>query len=302
MANVRRAVHPSREGIKKLRRKSAKNLTAPLIYSNNVPFSCFLIGSCSYTTLRKECEECRSHPPPIVSEVLTYLDVTDDGALKALLADAMQRAFEVDRSSEPGFARPPESYTRAHFAYFVELAAYAEYVCSLQGIDVDATVVIGGDAIPIHDFSLLDYDDFIDEKTLIAAALEIAIPDIEAAFPVFFVAFEADIGREVLSKFLAALGVKEVAQGLIETLETLHPTLIEQLAKAVNARRWGLVKKLLERLLNVVRSKKFYTTLASKVGETAARKAIGKIAAKFIPIFGWALLIGSFVWAIAEEV
>lgn len=241
-------------------------------------------------------------PPPIVSEVLTYLDVTDDGALKALLADAMQRAFEVDRSSEPGFARPPESYTRAHFAYFVELAAYAEYVCSLQGIDVDATVVIGGDAIPIHDFSLLDYDDFIDEKTLIAAALEIAIPDIEAAFPVFFVAFEADIGREVLSKFLAALGVKEVAQGLIETLETLHPTLIEQLAKAVNARRWGLVKKLLERLLNVVRSKKFYTTLASKVGETAARKAIGKIAAKFIPIFGWALLIGSFVWAIAEEV
>jgi hypothetical protein len=240
--------------------------------------------------------------PPIVAEVLSLYDVTDDAETRTLMGDLLYRGREIENSGEPGYVRPAESVVRAQFAYFVEVGAYAEYVCSLLGIDVDATVEIGGDSIPVYDFSVLAYDDFIDEKTLIATAFAIAIPDIKAAFPVFLVAFQADVGREVLSKLLAALGVKEVHQALLETFEAVGGTLVEDLGKAVRAREWGRVRTLLIRLLNLVKSKKFFQTLASKIGETAAKKVIGKVLARFIPFVGWALLIGSFVWAVAEEV
>jgi hypothetical protein len=240
--------------------------------------------------------------PAIVTELLTLYDVTTDSETKALLVDLIERTAELDRSSEPGFVKPTEALTRAHFDYFIDVASLARNVSERLGIDVDASTIIGGETVLVNDFSVLSYDDFIDEKTILETALAISIPDIKAAFPAITIAFQADVSRTVISKLLVALGVKEAHQAFLECLEELLPTELEDLAKAIKARQWRRVGRLVKKVLTTITSKAFFNKFASKVGEVAARKIIGKIAAKFIPVVGWGILIASLIWAFGEEI
>jgi hypothetical protein len=51
-----------------------------------------------------------------------------------------------------------------------------------------------------------------------------------------------------------------------------------------------------------VLKKKLIAKLGKKAGEEAAKKIAGKIAAKFVPILGWAILIGNILSVIMSQI
>lgn len=133
--------------------------------------------------------------PPISTELLTLYDVTPEAETKALLVDLIERTSELDRSTDPDLVKPTEALTRCQFNYFIDMAALGRDVSSRLGIDVDATTDIGGEPIPVNDFTVLTYDEFIAEKTVLATALAVTIPDIKAAFPGITTGFRPDVAR-----------------------------------------------------------------------------------------------------------
>lgn len=101
----------------------------------------------------------------------------------------------------------------------------------------------------------------------------------------------------IFSIVLAALGVGSyytVIMGLIPA------SYITNLESAVRARRWSAAKTQLGYILNLLRSTQFYVDLITAVGLSAAFTIILKIASRFIPFFGWALLIGSIIIEIID--
>jgi hypothetical protein len=107
--------------------------------------------------------------------------------------------------------------------------------------------------------------------------------------------------RHWIGKLFGCLGFGEAYKDFLGVLEAEQGSLLEFIAVAFRKREWSLVKVLLKKLLSFLMSSAFLKKLAEKIGETAAAKLLGKIAAKFVPFVGWALLIGSIIWGFAEE-
>ncbi len=101
----------------------------------------------------------------------------------------------------------------------------------------------------------------------------------------------------IFSIVLAALGVGSYYTVIIGLIPDSYLTNLES---AVKARRWSAAKTQLGYILNLLRSKEFYADLITAVGITAALNILIRIASRFIPFFGWALLIGSIIVEIVD--
>jgi hypothetical protein len=110
-----------------------------------------------------------------------------------------------------------------------------------------------------------------------------------------------DIARKALAKLLAILGVTEFYEAFLAVLEQGWGNILKDLGEAITSRNWKRVRALLKKLLDIIISSEFFERLAARIGRAAAAKVVGKILAKFIPIVGWIWLIGSIIWAFAEE-
>jgi hypothetical protein len=110
----------------------------------------------------------------------------------------------------------------------------------------------------------------------------------------------SDNARKVIAKLMAIFGLKEFSQAIFELLEA--EGLIAELDAALSSGSLKAIGRVLKKILNKLISKTFLKKLAGKVGAKAAARIVGKIAARFVPYVGWALLIGSLLWAIGEQI
>lgn len=108
---------------------------------------------------------------------------------------------------------------------------------------------------------------------------------------------EDDTVRKILSKLLALFGISEFA----EVFAKLLAADLGALGTAVIANNWRLVTTLFFKIIDSVFSKAFLTLLGENIGAKAAAKLGAKIASRFLPFIGWALLIGQLLWALGEE-
>jgi hypothetical protein len=104
-----------------------------------------------------------------------------------------------------------------------------------------------------------------------------------------------------LSKIFAALGIGEIYSAILELLEQGWKELMEELGRNIVTKQWRAVKEVIKKILRIVISEPFRKKLIEKVGVSAASKVLGQVAAKFVPGLGWVLIIGSIVWALAEN-
>lgn len=114
-------------------------------------------------------------------------------------------------------------------------------------------------------------------------------------------AYDPNGVRYWLGKLFGILGIGDAYEAIIEILEKNWPTLLKEIAEAIAKRDWKKLAKLFKKLLDVLISKEFFKKLVAKVGLKTATKIVGKILARAVPFIGWAVLIASLVWAIAEE-
>lgn len=220
---------------------------------------------------------------------------------KLFLSDLVNRAVDMDQSL-PGTAKASNTQTAAFFDYACEIKEFVKEFATSIGIDVNATITVEGEKIDVYDWSCLDYASF---EALVAQTeqdLIAQVPDLKAVVPSWVEAMgPTDLARKALAKILAILGVTEFYQAFLEVLEQGWGNILKAIADAIVARDWKKVRALLKKLLDIIISSEFFERLAAKIGRRAAAKVVGKILAKFIPIVGWIWLIGSIIWAFAEE-
>lgn len=104
--------------------------------------------------------------------------------------------------------------------------------------------------------------------------------------------------QNVLSKVIAGLGLKEIQDALFE--DEVIKGLVQGEVGAGGTKK--NLKDLIKRIIDHISSKEFSKKLSQKLGAKVAGKILGGLAARAIPILGWALVIGSVVWAILEQV
>lgn len=218
---------------------------------------------------------------------------------KLFLGDLAARIADFDQSL-PGSAKASHTLTSAFFDYTCEILDYVKEVSESLGIDTTATVVVDGETIDVYDFTCLNYEDFEDlVETTDDALKEI---DLATIVPGWMQALGPnDFARKALAKLLAVLGVSEFYTAFLSTIEEGWGNILQALGEAIARRDWSMVRRLLKKLLDILISSEFFERLAARIGRNAAAKIVGKILAKFIPIVGWIWLIGSLIWAIAEE-
>jgi hypothetical protein len=105
--------------------------------------------------------------------------------------------------------------------------------------------------------------------------------------------------RKWIAKLFAALGVGELYGAVLEVLE--DDRTLKLLLDAIRRKDWDSAKTFLKMLLRFLGSSEFLRKLGQKIGQTAAAKLVGSILGKCLPFVGWALLIGSFIWAVVEQ-
>lgn len=109
-----------------------------------------------------------------------------------------------------------------------------------------------------------------------------------------------DMTRRLVAKLLAAAGLKEAAQAILNILDGAGYLWL--LGQAIDERNGRLLLELIEEVLDFLLSRKFLSELAEEVGERQARRLVGGIAGRFLPALGWALFITQLIWAFAEQV
>lgn len=107
---------------------------------------------------------------------------------------------------------------------------------------------------------------------------------------------------EELTGIPASLLKEYLAGELIELGKLLQEALEARKKHGKNSKEYKeLVKRLerqLERILRILLSKKFFNWLKGKIGREAAEKLLKALAAKMIPIAGWALFAFEFLFLI----
>lgn len=110
------------------------------------------------------------------------------------------------------------------------------------------------------------------------------------------------LGKEVFFKICGALGIIEVYGTILEIFNKTRPKLMKELGEAMAKRNIKKLTKIIKKILKLMTSKRFLKLLTAKVGRKLAAKIVGKIAAKAIPILGWAMLIGNIIAVLISQV
>lgn len=108
-------------------------------------------------------------------------------------------------------------------------------------------------------------------------------------------------GKIIVSKLLAALGIKEGVKGFNEAFIDVFGDDLESLGKHIDEKEYKKAAGKLTKILKGLAGKEFRKKLGEKVGLKLAGKILAKIGAKCIPLIGWGYFAGSLIWAIAEQ-
>lgn len=243
-------------------------------------------------------------------ESIGFYDAHVDNEFKLQLIDVQERVLDLHEQFE-GTGHASLALTTCRFDHLKAVADYAKDVAAQSGIDVDQTVLIEGEYVPVYDFSVPTYAAFEAEATTIKAVFD-AGPDFLTTYPIlsdgwaqhdFNVAANVgDAAKWFASKLLAALGIKEAYAGFLVALEATAGGLLKALGRAIRNRNLKKVIKLIIKIIKVIAGKKFRQKLIQEVGEAAAKKIIGKILAKAVPFIGWIFLALALAWALLEEI
>ena len=248
-------------------------------------------------------------PAKVVTDV--YATVPE-GELAVLQTDFTNRVAAFLHRRPSSWSRPSRIEVSAVFAAAQDLALTAKDLHKRHGGSGRSR------SGPRFDFSFPSYDEFESDvekavammrrqKTavlLAAEATKITPRPADGSIPKHFAASDAVAASGMnrwLGKLLAALGVKDVWKAILEVLEGSWSHFLTSLSGAIARRDWGMVSGLLGDILKVMVSRPFLVELGEKIGVKAAARVVGKIVAKAVPLLGWGLLIGSLLWAIAEE-
>ena len=230
-------------------------------------------------------------PSPIVGSINSFFSTTEFASPVVVMAasiDYIDRAVRYGQMGISNWAYFNERWEEGRKLFDAMRASMAT-----DGYALTQTVLIEGQTFTIpldYNLPLPTVDQFVQDEVDIfyrTANAHLALA-VNRANP-------ADWGKVALSKVLAALGLKDVSTAIFEVLSE---------AGWLDPRLWGRreLPRTLERLLNwMLRNPAFRRKLAEKIGAAAAARVIGKIAARFIPVLGWALLIGSLLWATYEQ-
>lgn len=107
----------------------------------------------------------------------------------------------------------------------------------------------------------------------------------------------ADLARKAMAKILAAFGVGEAAEVFFALLDLE----LKQLGTAIAAKNWRAAARVVGVILQTMVSRAFLVLLGERIGVAKAGRLIAKIAGRFVPFLGWALIIGQLIWAFGEE-
>jgi hypothetical protein len=153
-----------------------------------------------------------------------------------------------------------------------------------------------GEMIPRYNFVVPTWNQFLDREQELLEIIDPAVAVLYApagTSPTF--------AAVVAAKVMAGLGVKDLWKTFLELIESIGPSLWRGLMEAIAAKNWKLVKELLKQILKIIKDPVFLQMLKHKIGAKAAEDLITKIGGKILPGIGWAITIGSIVWAFAEQ-
>jgi len=192
--------------------------------------------------------------------------------------------------------------------YFNDQAAVLEAASALLGVDVSATITVDGDVVLLNDYSPFDYSAFLQEEALALLELtnglysdaEVYLEDVRATGDAMAIAVATD--NVVISKIASLLGIRGVLAGFQDAMVEVMGDELSELGKQIDQKQvrkaLGTVKDILSKLTG----EKFRKKFVEKVGKKAAGKALAKIASRFVPFVGWAIVAGSFVWTLYEQI
>jgi len=217
-----------------------------------------------------------------------------------LQEDLISRILNYE-SLFPSAEMPTHDETVAAFDRLKNLSDYGRSVFSGMGVDVNDE--------SRYDWQFPTYAEFDVEVMKIESYLNSSGvgPGSFAVFSSAYVEVDQGQGKKgnrnttIMSKLAAALGVREGWQGIVAVLEAEYPELVRALARNLALKRWGRVATVLKSILKVMMTRAFWKALAKKVGAKTTQKIMGRIMARWVPFLGWILIIGSFIWAFAEQ-
>jgi hypothetical protein len=196
----------------------------------------------------------------------------------------------------PDGALPTWQQTNAAFANFVVAQQQVKATMIGRGLNPEATIEpVPKYVIPMYDFAPLSWNAFIDLEIEALAYIE---PE---AVPTDVTSALLNGGRVFLAKLAGVLGINDILQAFWAVLDDLAEGLLKKIAEAFKNKQWKLLTQLLGQLFDVITDPDFLYFLGQKVGTEKAKKIIGKILSKALPIVGWAVTIGQLVWAFAEQ-
>ncbi len=205
---------------------------------------------------------------PFAMELKNRHDPQPEFEIKLYLMDLAGRVFEVGQL-DPQTVKSSAGLTAAMYTHICEISTYVEDVSARVGIDTNATfenhTETGVETLPVYDWGwCIPYSEF---EALVQQVLT-QLPDetvmwIPSWFGVW-VGDPPDVPRKILAKILVVLGVFEAYQAFLEVLEELAPNLLKELAEAIKARDWALVRRLVRKLLDLIVSRRFFQSLATR--------------------------------------
>jgi len=229
-------------------------------------------------------------PSPIVDAIGNPFATTEFASPTILVARAIDF---VDRAARHGERRTADwNYVSERWEEGRQLFDTMRASVAADGLSLTRTVVINGQQYKVE----VDYNTplpTIDQ--LVKDEYDIFYRTGNAYLAVATTFVADDWGKVAISKLLAIFGLTEFSKAFFEVLSEYG---------WLDPRLWGRkeLPRTLERLLNwLLRDPKFLAALTKKIGAGAAAKVIGKIAGRLVPFLGWALIIGSLLWAIYDQ-
>jgi hypothetical protein len=191
---------------------------------------------------------------------------------------------------------PNWNQTNAAFASLTVAQQQVKATMIGQGLNPDETITpVPGYVIPKYDFAPLTWNQFIDLEVEALAEIEYEAvrSDLKSVL--------ASASRVIIAKIAGVLGIKDIWDAFLDVIDDLAEGLLKKIADAIKNKQWKLLGQLLEQLFNLITDPDFLHFLGQKIGVEKAKKIIGKIISKALPIIGWAVTVGQLVWAVAEQ-
>jgi hypothetical protein len=112
---------------------------------------------------------------------------------------------------------------------------------------------------------------------------------------------------ELILKILGVFGITEFYETIIDALHGDFQQALDDVIKALKKKGLTvaiekILKLLFSKAFRAILKRRLIAKLGKKAGEEAAKKIAAKLAAKFIPILGWAVLIGNILAVVISQV